>query len=391
LEQVHKATVFHQVQKLVVQLLERDMADVNTRPILITGGTGFIGSYLAMRLLEMKGNETEEVLLFDCNPDTRRLTGFNKGPVDPKDLKYDPNDRYNKVKNRITFVQGELSSLEHVLALFEHQPKSVFHLGALLSAGADANPTFGFQVDTLGTRNVLEGARIYVQRKGSKGGDLVKMIFPSTIASFGMFIAPGQKVKNEDIQMPTTMYGVSKVASERLGEYYQRKGWVDFRAVRFPSVIGAARGPGGTTVYSTLMIQQPALNKSYEAYVQQDTPLDILYVEDAVSALIQLHDAPAEKLKRRVYNIAGIRIDGNAPQAKNIEEAVITRKSDAKITYQANQQLLDTVHTFGILDDSAAREDWGWAGARFDLKLAVNKFFDDVIDYPNRIKAIELY
>jgi threonine 3-dehydrogenase len=87
-----------------------------------------------MRLLEKKGNEDEQVLLFDCNPDVRRLTGFN--------------ERYQNVRNRLTFVQGDLGSLELVLALFEHQPKSVFHLGAVLSAGADANPTLGFQVDT---------------------------------------------------------------------------------------------------------------------------------------------------------------------------------------------------------------------------------------------------
>jgi threonine 3-dehydrogenase len=221
--------------------------------------------------------------------------------------------------------------------------------------------------------------------------DPVKVVFPSTIASFGLFIAAGQKVKNEDIQIPTTMYGVSKVTSERLGEYYQRKGWVDFRAVRFPSVVGAARGPGGTTVYSTLMIQQPAQDKPYEAYVPNDTPLDVLYIEDAVSALIQLHDAPKEKLKRRVYNIAGIRIGDKAPLAKDIEAAVLVRKPDAKITYKVNQQLSDTVHTFGILDDSVARQDWGWTGASFDLGKAVPAFFEDVKKYPDRIKAIELY
>ncbi|MEY9575827.1 threonine 3-dehydrogenase [Bradyrhizobium diazoefficiens] len=356
------------------------MADEDTGPILITGGTGFIGSYLAMRLLEKKGNEHEQVLLFDCNPDVRRLTGFK--------------ERYQKVSNRITFVQGDLSSLELVLALFEHKPKSVFHLGALLSAGADANPTLGFQVDTLGTRHVLEAARIYGQRQNM---DPVKVVFPSTIASFGLFIAAGQKVKNEDIQVPTTMYGVSKVTSERLGEYYQRKGdfsksWVDFRAVRFPSVVGAARGPGGTTVYSTLMIQQPAQNKPYEAYVAQDTRLDIIYVEDAVSALIQLHDAPKESLKRRVYNIAGIRnADGQAPQASDIEAAVREQKPDASITYKVNQQLSDTVRSFGVLDDSVAREDWGWTGESFGLQKAVRAFFDDVKNYPDRIKAIELY
>jgi len=314
------------------------------------------------------------VLLFDCNPDMRRLTGFN--------------ERYKDVKNRISVVQGDLASLELVLALFEHKPKSVFHLGALLSAGADANPTQGFQVDTLGTRHVLEAARIYCQRQNM---DPVKVIFPSTIASFGLFIAAGQKVKNEDVQMPTTMYGVSKVSSERLGEYYQRKGWVDFRAVRFPSVIGAARGPGGTTVYSTLMVQQPAQNKPYEAYVAKDTRLDILYVEDAVSALIQLHDAPKERLKRRVYNIAGIRIDGQAPQASDIEAAVREQKPDAAVTYKVNQQLSDTVRGFGVLDDTAAREDWGWTGESFGLGKAVKAFFADVNNYPDRIKSIELY
>jgi threonine 3-dehydrogenase len=353
------------------------MADENTMPILITGGTGFIGSYLAMKLLEKEGNEDDQVLLFDCNPDMRRLTGFN--------------ERYKKVSDRVTFVQGDLSSLELVLALFEHKPKSVFHLGALLSAGADANPTLGFQVDTLGTRNVLEAARIYGQRRNM---DPVRVIFPSTIASFGLFIAAGQKVKNEDIQVPTTMYGVSKVSSERLGEYYQRKGWVDFRAVRFPSVVGAARGPGGTTVYSTLMIQQPAQNKPYEAYVAKDTRLDIIYVEDAISALIQLHDAPNQSLKRRVYNISGIRnSDGQAPQASDIETAVQQemKKPDVGITYKVNQQLSDTVRSFGVLDDSVAREDWGWTGASSGLQKAVNAFFDDVKNYPDRIKAIELY
>jgi threonine 3-dehydrogenase len=355
------------------------MENEDTGPILITGGTGFIGSYLAMRLLE--NNEHEQVLLSDCNPDMRRLTGFN--------------ERYEKVKKRVTFLQGELSSLELVLALFEHRPKSVFHLGALLSAGADANPTFGFQVDTLGTRNVLEAARIYGQRQNRPP---VKVIFPSTIASFGFFPPPrqpGDKVSNEDVQMPNTMYGVSKVSSERLGEYYHRKAWVDFRAVRFPSVIGAARGPGGTTVYSTLMIQQPALArpKPYAAYVGPDTRLDILYVEDAVSALIKLHDAPAEKLKRRVYNIAGIRIGDKAPQASDIQAAVIGVKPDAQkmLTFEVNQQLSDIVHTFGILDDSVAREDWGWTGESFGLPGAVQAFFADVKKYPDRIKAIELY
>src|SRR5439155_26144454 len=137
------------------------------------------------------------------------------------------------------------------------------------------------------------------------------VLFPSTIASFGEHIAPAIKtnVPNEAPQFPTTIYGVAKLSSERVGEYYYRRGWASFRALRFPSVIGASRGPGGTTVYSTLMIQEPARNppRPYFAYVGPDTPLDIIYISEALDAIIGLHDAPAASLKRRVYNIAGIR------------------------------------------------------------------------------------
>src|SRR5499427_4123715 len=272
---------------------------------LITGGTGFIGSNVAMRLLQR--SPQCKVVLFDRNPDMSRLTGFGSD--------------YDAVKDRITFVQGDLTILPHVLALFDtHEPTSVFHLGALLSAGAEANPTMGFQTDTVGTWHVFEAARLYCQHAGTPP---VRVLFPSTIASFGSFIAPGATVNNEDVQMPTTMYGVAKVSVERLGEYYNRKGWIDFRAVRYPSVIGASRGPGGTTVYSTLMVQLPAQGKPYEAYVGPDTPLDIIYIDDAVRALRSLHDADNAKLKRRVYNIAGIRTQaGGAPKASEIAAAV---------------------------------------------------------------------
>lgn len=349
------------------------MSAENHHPILITGGSGFIGSYLAMALLE-KG---EHVVLFDRDPDQRRLTGFGPG--------------YDKVKDRVTFVQGDLSILAHTIAVFDnHKPKSVFHLGALLSAGAESNPTMGFQVDLLGTWNVLEATRLYCQHRKAPPA---KVMFPSTIASFGSFIAPGAQVKNEDLQMPTTMYGTSKVSAERLGEYYSAKArqWVDFRAVRFPSVLGAARGPGGTTIYSTLMMQEPFRKKAYEAYVPEDTRLDVLYVKDAVRALLELHDVDSAKLKRRVYNIAGIRIGGQAPSAADIAAAVKKAEPGAVITYKENKQLSDIVHTFGILEDTAARNDWGWTGASFDMDKAAADFKNEVNKFPDRIKSIELF
>ncbi|WP_028215571.1 NAD-dependent epimerase/dehydratase family protein [Paraburkholderia mimosarum] len=349
------------------------MSTMHGQKVLITGGSGFIGSYLAMALLK-KG---EHVVLFDRDPDLRRITGFGA--------------QFEPFKKQLTFVQGDISLLAHTLAVFDkHEPKGVFHLGALLSAGAESNPTMGFQVDLVGTWNVLEATRLYCQHRNAAP---IKVMFPSTIASFGSFIAPGQKVKNEDVQMPTTMYGTSKVAVERLGEYYsaQARQWVDFRAVRFPSVLGAARGPGGTTVYSTLMIQEPLLGKAYEAYVAEDTRLDILYVKDAIEALMQLHDADPATLRRRVYNIAGIRSGDQAPSAAEIKAAVEKIAGPGAITFKVNQTLSDIVHTFGILDDSAAREDWGWKGASFNLDQTVADFKAELDAFPDRIKAIELF
>jgi len=353
--------------------------DQQQRTILITGGTGFIGSNLAMRLL--RADHHTRVVLFDRNPDMSRSTGFKSDVPGVEDL-------YTPVKDRITFVQGDLTLFPHVLALFDnHKPDSVFHLGALLSAGADANPTMGFQVDLLGTWHVLDAARLYCQHAAAPP---IRVLFPSTIASFGDFIAPGQLVPNEAVQMPTTMYGVAKVAVERLGEYYTRKEWVDFRAVRFPSVVGASRGPGGTTVYSTLIIQQPARGQSYEAYVGPDTPLDIIYVADAVSALIGLHDADNATLKRRVYNIAGIRVGGKPPTAGEIAKAVKKVKPNAVITFKSTP-LEKTVRKFGVLDDTAAHDDWGWPQKPTDLVKAVQLFKDEVEKYPARIKALELF
>ncbi len=368
----------------------------NRGPILITGGTGFIGSYLAKHLLE----QGERVVLFDRNPDPlvregvsgpRRVAGFF-APADFDHI---------KKEGRLTFVQGDLTLLPHVLTVFDQfEPKSVYHLGALLSAGAEANPTQGFQVDLVGTWHVLEAARLY--REYKRGMEPVKVIFPSTIASFGDFIAPGAKVPNEAVQWPTTIYGTSKVAAERLGDYYSRKPreWVDFRAVRFPSVVGAARGGGGTTAYSTLMIQEPLRKRNYVAYVGADTRLDILYVKDAIKALTLVHDAdPAslvanvdgETVTRRVYNIAGIRSADQAATAAEIQAAVSRVQPDAgQITFEPNPGLVNIVHSFGILDDTVARQQLKWKGDYLDLITAITDFQQEIKAYPDRIQALEL-
>src|SRR5262249_13382656 len=133
----------------------------------------------------------------------------------------------------------------------------------------------------------------------------------------------------------------------------------------------------------------PALGQSYEAYVGADTPLDIIYVDDAVDALVRLHDAKNANLKRRVYNIAGIRKNGKPPTAGDIAAAVGVN-SNAPITFKSTP-LEATVRSFGVLDDSAAAADWGWPRKPNDLATSVKLFIDDVRHYPGRIKSLELF
>lgn len=347
------------------------------RTVLITGGTGFIGSYLANNLIE----KHMRVILVDSNPDTRRIDGFGIN-----------SDQY-------IFAQCDITERDVLLDIFDlYRPHSVYHLGALLSAGAEANPTLGIRVDIIGTWNILEAARLHLET-GRKPEPL-KVLFPSTIASFGDHLPadqqpPDSKVANASVQMPTTFYGASKVTSERLGEQYHRKQWVDFRAVRFPSVIGAARGPGGTTVYSTLMVQQPALGNPYSVYVPGDTRLDVMYVKDAVRALTGLHDADAAKLTTRVYNVSGIRnANDQAPQASEIAAAVrdaLGANTPAISFDNPDDTLTKIVTSFGILNDQQAQQDWGWQPEYKDLAKAVTDFIDQVKKYPNRIKRLELY
>jgi len=199
---------------------------------LITGGLGFIGAYLARALLE-KG---EEVVLFDI---------VRASPL------------VQDIKNKVKIVQGDLASWAEVLEVVkQYKIDGIYHTGALLSASAEERPITAYQVNAGGTFNILEAARLFKVKR---------VIYLSTIATWGLGIP--DTVNEDTIQMPITMYGVTKVFSERLGEYYQRKFGVDFRAVRLPSVIGPGRGLGGASAYSTLMISEPALGRPYKVFV----------------------------------------------------------------------------------------------------------------------------
>jgi threonine 3-dehydrogenase len=309
---------------------------------LITGGLGFIGVYLARALLA-KG---EEVVLFDI--------------VRASPLIHD-------IKDKVKIVQGDLASWAEVLAVVkQYKIDGIYHTGALLSASAEERPITAYQVNAGGTFNILEAARLF---------NVKRIIYTSTIASYGL----GLNVVNEDtIQMPISMYGVTKVFSERLGEYYYRKFGVDFRAVRLPSVIGPGRGAGGASAYSTLMISEPALKRPYTVFVEEDVVMPLFYIKDCVECLIRLYEADNAKLKRRVYCIAGF-----SPTTKEIYDEVKRILPRADLRFKPDRELTEIVRSWPkSLEETRAFEEWGWK-TKFHLRETVEDFIEEVQAHPD--------
>jgi threonine 3-dehydrogenase len=203
-----------------------------------------------------------------------------------------------------------------------------------------------------GTHHVLEAARLF----GVK-----QVFFTSTIAAFG----PGlpDPVGNDVSMRPTTMYGVTKVAGELLGEYYQKAFGIDFRGVRFPGLINAGIPGGGTTDYALYMFIDGLRTGAYECFVSAGSRVPFMYMPDALRAVIELMDAPKAKLTRSIYNIAAM-----SPTAEEIAAEVRASIPGVKLTFKSDprrQAILDSWPK--VLDDSLARRDWGWKH-HYDLK-----------------------
>jgi len=306
--------------------------------ILITGGTGFIGSHLA-RFLHQKG---EKITLFDIEPNLSLI---------------------EDIKGKVNVARGDLACLSDVLSVTKNNSvELIYHVGALLSAKAEEYPIAAFRTNLVGTFNVLEAARLF---------EVKTVMFASSIATFGEGVS--DPVSNEAPQKPTTMYGVTKVASERLGEYYYKRCGVDFRALRLPSVVGPGRGPGGASAYSTLMIEKPAREESYQVYVSENSKIPILYIKDALRAFMGLQTADEANLRRRVYNIGGI-----SPTAGQIAGSVRRYIKNARLEFSPDKEMQKIVDSWPeVLDETRAREEWGWT-VKYNLDDMVENFIKEV-------------
>jgi threonine 3-dehydrogenase len=257
-----------------------------------------------------------------------------------------------------------------------HRPAAVFHLAALLSRQAEADPERAHAVNVEATLALMRLLRAEAARAGRD----VRFLFPSSIAVYGL---PGAAekagagaVSEEEWTQPTGMYGCNKLYCEMVGTYWtaraRRDGvpGVDFRALRFPGLISAETVPtGGTSDYAPEMVHAAAAGRPYACFVREDTRLPFLTMPDAVEAFLALADADPSRLTTRVYNLRGF-----SPTARELFAALAARFPGAQVRFEpdpARQALVDTWP--GDVDDRRARSDWGFA-PRHDLDSALDAY-----------------
>jgi nucleoside-diphosphate-sugar epimerase len=230
----------------------------------------------------------------------------------------------------------------------------IYHLAAVLSATGEKNPAFAWQLNMDGLIHVLDAAVAF---------RVQKIYWPSSIAVFGPN-TPKRHTPQNTIMDPTTIYGISKLAGERWCEWYFHKHGVDVRSLRYPGLIGYKTRPGGgTTDYAVDIFFKALSEKKYACFLNPDTYLPMMYMDDAIKATMDLMDAPSESVKiRSAYNISAMSF---CPS--EIAEEIKKEIPEFTITYQPDfrQAIADSWPK--SIDDSSARQDWGWKHA-FDLR-----------------------
>jgi threonine 3-dehydrogenase len=235
----------------------------------------------------------------------------------------------------------------------KHHITQVYHLAAILSAKGEANPLKTWDINMNGLFNVLEV---------SKEKGVHKIFYPSSIAVFGSDI-PRQNTPQNAILKPTTVYGMSKAAGELWSQYYFQRYGLDIRSLRYPGVIGYQSDPGGgTTDYAVEIYHYAVKGKPYACFLAKNTALPMIYMDDAIRATLELMDVPAENIRERTsYNLAGMSFSPG-----EIAESIQREMPDFTVLYQPDFRQKIAESWPESIDDTPARNDWGWQ-PKYDL------------------------
>ena len=307
--------------------------------IIMIGANGQIGSELAMALRQKFGNEN--VVTSD-------------------------------IREPATIQDGEIFETINVLdkqalkALLEkYEPTQIYLLAAMLSATGEQYPQKAWDLNMNGLLNVLDLAL----ELGIK-----KIFWPSSIAVFGPH-SPKQHTAQYCVMDPNSIYGISKLAGERLCEYYHQKYGLDIRSIRYPGIISWKTAPGGgTTDYAVHIFFEALKQGKYASFLSAETELPMLYMQDAVRGTIELMDAPAEKLNiRSSYNLSGLSFTP-AQIAEEIKK-ILPNFEMSYVEHDPRQAIANSWPA--SIDDSYARDDWGWQPT-FDLEAMTKDMIENL-------------
>lgn len=293
------------------------------RRIMVTGAAGQIGSELTPALRARYGGENVLAVAHITEPTEDVLA---TGPIEYADV----------------------TDKDSIDALIKHyRIDTIHHLAAILSARGEQNPHSAWEVNINGLKNILDLAREH---------EIAQIIIPSSIAVFGPQ-TPQADTPQETILRPNTIYGVTKVAGELLCDYYHDKYEVDVRGMRFPGLISYKTPPGGgTTDYAVAIFYDAVKYNRYTCFVEERTVLPMMYMPDAIRCFIDLQEADGSRLKyRNAYNVTGFSFN-----VADLADAIRRHIPDFRIDYQPDfrQKIADSWPN--TIDDSAARQDWGW-------------------------------
>ncbi|MFK8036690.1 MAG: NAD-dependent epimerase/dehydratase family protein [Crocinitomicaceae bacterium] len=310
------------------------------KKVLVIGSSGQIGTELVLGLRAKYGSNS--IIASDIKEPTN--SKLKTGPFEILDIL-------------------DLDSLKSIVKKYDI--KEIYLLAALLSATAEKHPDFAWKLNMDGLFNVLNLAKDKI---------IDKVFWPSSIAVFGPS-TPRINTPQSTVMEPTTVYGISKQAGERWCEYYHKQYGVDVRSIRYPGLISYTSPPGGgTTDYAVDIFYSAKKDETFTCFLSENTGLPMMYMEDAIKATICLMEAQSESIKiRSSYNISGVSFT-----PKVIHQSIQKLKPSFKIEYKPDfrQAIADSWPE--SIDDTEAKNDWGWA-PDFNMEKLTKIMLDNVI------------
>ena len=303
--------------------------------ILVTGAAGQIGSELVPALRELYGSDDV-------------VAAGHRTPLP---------DEVREGGPSITLDVTSGTDVES--AIRDHDIAVIYHMASILSALAEANRQTAHAVNVNGLYNALEAA---------VSCGVAQVNIPSSIAAFGPD-TPREHTPNETLQRPNTLYGISKVFGELLGNYYSEKLGLDVRGLRLPGIVSWKTEPtAGTTDYAVAIFYGALRERRYTCYLEPDTRLPMMYMPDCIKAIIDLAQADLSALKHHAdFNVSAMSFTPS-----ELADAIRRRIPDFQMRYDIDplrQSIADSWPD--SLDDSAARDEWGWT-PRYDLDMMVD-------------------